>query len=110
MSKDSRPVLWPLKEACIFRHALSEHQTIVPSVNGGFHHFGGYFVLHCFSQALKWRGRNTGVRFFQDPGRMLTQVPLVTLQPPATYCTKDRRGSYSLNLLYSALSTALPFI
>lgn len=67
----------------------------------------GYFAAPCFSCPLKQRGRKTGVRFFQDPGRVLTQVPHVTVQPPANYCTKDKRGCYSLYLLYSGLLTAL---
>lgn len=67
----------------------------------------GYFAAPCFSCTLKQGGRKTGVRFFQDPGRVLTQVPLVTVQPPANYCTKDKRGSYSLHLLYSGLLAAL---
>lgn len=75
----------------------------------GLSRIWGYFAP-CFSCTLKRRGRKTGVRFFQDPGRVLTQVPLVTVQLPANYCTKDRRGSYSLHLLYSGLLTGFVFV
>lgn len=65
------------------------------------------FSFYIYTQ--KWRGRKSGVRFFQDSDRLLTQVPLVTVQLPANEFSKDRRKTYSLIYFYNGLVTGLFF-
>jgi len=64
----------------------------------------------CVPTSLSNRQSSPRLGFFffsPDPARVLTQVPLVTVQPPADYCSEDSRGSYAPSLLCSGLSTSL---
>lgn len=79
-----------------------EHQTIVPFGEKSIPSREAIFLfVPCLNCTQK--GRKTGVRYFQDPGRVLTQVPLVTVQPTANGCSNDKRWRYSLHFLYHVL-------
>ncbi len=88
-------MLWHLKVAFI---------CTPPSLNGHLDEWWipSFVVIFLLSASVARWNREEGKLesdFFQDPGRVLTQVPLVTVQRPANYCTEDRGGTYSLHLL-----------